>query len=43
MLKPTRIKIFVFEALQVMLFILTNFFSIKLDSHSQNVTLFSTE
>lgn len=42
MLKPTRIKIFVFEALQVMLFILPNFFSKKLVGNSQNFTLFST-
>ena len=42
MLKPTRIKIFFFEALQVMLFILPNFFSRKLDSHSQNVTFITT-
>ena len=42
MLKPIRIKIFVFEALQVMLFILPNFFSKNLDSYSKNFTLFST-
>ena len=42
MLKTIRIKIYVFEALQVILFILPNFFSKNLFYQSQNFTSHKT-